>query len=66
MDEKEFEKRFAKAWGTAMSEDEINKLVLNARANTPDSITLAVIILMEYQLRATKAVLKEFLLTDEQ
>lgn len=66
MTEKEFEQRFAKAWGTAMSEDEINKLILNAVANTPDPITSAVKILMEYQLCTTKAVLKEFFLNDKQ
>ncbi len=66
MTEKEFETRFAKAWGSAMSEEQITQLTQNAVANNPDSITSAVKILMEYQLCTMKAVLKEFLLNDKQ
>ena len=66
MTEKEFENRCAKAWGAAISEDELNKLTQNAVADNPDSITSAIKILMEYQLCTTKAVLKEFLLNGEQ
>lgn len=65
MTEKEFEDRFAKTWSTALSEDDISKLCNNAAQST-DSIIVLAKILLDFQKAAVKAVLKEFLLNDEQ
>ncbi len=65
MTEKEFEDRFTKAWKMSMSKDDIDKIVQNA-ANSDEPVLVVAKILMDYQLRTTKAVLKEFFLNNAQ
>ena len=65
MTEKEFEDRFTKAWKMSMSKDDIDKIVQNA-ANSVEPGLVVAKILMDYQLRTTKAVLKEFFLNNAQ
>lgn len=63
MTEKEFEDRFAKAWKMSMSKEDIDKIVQNA-TKSKEPVLVVAKILMDYQLRTTKAVLKEFLLNN--